>query len=162
MRRGRQGGGHCRGGETGRGEETEWGMVGGRPFLFYIPSALSLPSETPSSLPQSLTLFSPPHALLYPLHTTVARLITHADTDFRVENWWCRCHSSFLCLPLPHFMVSPPFRQAGDTVLSASLTDRSQPLSIINLQTIYVFALCVCVCVCVQEGELHLEGFQST
>lgn len=44
-----------------RGEETEnGGMVGGGPFLFYIPSALSLPSETPASLPQSLTLFSPP------------------------------------------------------------------------------------------------------
>lgn len=55
----------CGGGDLGevvtagweRGEEKEsGGMVGGGPFLFYIPSALSLPSDNPTSLPQSLAL----------------------------------------------------------------------------------------------------------
>ena len=69
LRRGQQGGGgHCRVGERrGNRERESGGMVEGVPFLSYIPSAPSLPSETPASLPPSLlSLFSPP-SLPYPL-----------------------------------------------------------------------------------------------
>lgn len=52
------------GGMAGKMKQRR-GMGEGKPFLIHIPSAL---------------------------HATVARLITHADTDLGIENWQCRCH----------------------------------------------------------------------
>lgn len=126
-------------------------MVGGGPFLLHILPAQSLPSET-----SLLTLFLSPRPLLYlsPYHWTVACLITHADTNVRVENCRCRYRTSFLLLLSSlsvhpsHFFINPPFRQEGDMTLSAPFWQRhiSPYQSSICRLYMYVFALRVCVC----------------
>lgn len=123
----------------------EWGDGRRRAFPVLHPFSTVPPLRDPrftSSITDSVFASSP---LLHPL-------ITHADTDLRAGNWRCRCHSSFLS-PLPSLLSpSPSFLFIWSALLSGrhgaispSLTERSQPLSIINLPTIYV-SCPVCVC----------------
>lgn len=150
-------GGHCRvGGGVKKRGNRERGMVGGGPFLFYILWAQSLPPET-----SLLTLFLSPHPLLYlSLYVcTVACLITHVDPNFRVRAVGAGAtHLLYYYFPpflstLPHHVVNPPFRQAGDTVLSAPLWQRHISPYQSSICPLYTYVLpCVCVCVCAGGG----------